>query len=316
MSLDPGDQQAGQVRAGHAIDPLAVAEKLTGSLNASLLGKSDVVTSVVAAVLSGGHLLLEDLPGTGKTLLGKAIAAAIGGSFARVQCTPDVLPSDITGTTVFTPTTGEWSFRPGPLFANVVLIDEINRATPRTQSALLEPMEEGQVTVDGSTWSLPDPHLFVATQNPHGHSGTFPLPESQLDRFSLVTSLGRPDRGAEHAILSRVSGPQRPFGALMSPDDLVEARHAVAHFTVTDALTGYVLDLLTAIRSHPPLAPGPSTRAGPEPDRARQGTCRVSWPQPTSPSTTSTPSSSTLCRTDVSPKRRRAATRRPWRCGR
>ena len=251
-----------EVTPDRSTDPLAVAQKLMAGLNNTLLGKADVVRLVSAAALSGGHVLLDDLPGTGKTMLGKAVAAAIGGSFARVQCTPDVLPSDITGTSVFDPSTGEWSFRPGPLFAHVVLVDEINRATPRTQSALLEPMEEGQVTVDGATWSLPEPHLFIATRNPYGHSGTFPLPDSQLDRFMVVTSIGRPDRAAEAEIISRPTGPNRLDGALMTPEDLVAARASVARFTVTEGLTGYVLDLFEAVRSHAPLAPGPSTRAG------------------------------------------------------
>lgn len=264
MSSDPGLTIADPVDGSNEgqVDPVAVAATLNEALNASLLGKPDVVQLVVAAILSGGHVLLDDLPGTGKTLLGKAVAAAIGGSFSRVQCTPDVLPSDITGTAVFSPGTGEWSFRAGPLFANVVLLDELNRATPRTQSALLEPMEEGQVTVDGTTWSLPEPHLFVATRNPHGKSGTFPLPDSQLDRFAVVTSVGRPERHAEHAVLARASEPIRPRATHLHPDDLTKARWAVTHFTVTEALVGYVLDLLAAIRSHPPLAPGPSTRAG------------------------------------------------------
>src|SRR6476661_8572225 len=189
--------------------PVALADALFGAVSAVVRGKDDEVRLALVALLAGGHLLVEDLPGTGKTLLGKSLAAALGGTFGRVQCTPDLLPTDITGTSVFLPGTGAWDFRPGPLFANVVLVDEVNRASPRTQAALLEPMEERQVSVDGVTHALPDPFFCVATQNPFGQAGTFPLPESQLDRFALVISMGLPGRDAEREILTGVGGVDR-----------------------------------------------------------------------------------------------------------
>ena len=166
-----------------------------------LRGKPEPVELALVALLSGGHLLVEDVPGVGKTLLAKALARSVGGVFRRVQCTPDLLPSELTGVSVFHLAGNEWEFRPGPLFAHVVLVDELNRATPRTQSALLEAMEERQVTVDGVTHALPHPFFLVATQNPYETTGTFPLVEGQLDRFSVVTHIGPPDPATERQLL-------------------------------------------------------------------------------------------------------------------
>ncbi len=205
--MDHGAATAGtRTEDGRHRAPQDVAAALRAAVASTLRGKPVVVDLALATLLGGGHLLVEDLPGTGKTLLAKSIAGAIGGRFGRVQCTPDLLPTDITGTSVFRPDSGEWTFRPGPVFANVVLVDEVNRASPRTQSALLEPMEERQVTVDGTTWTLPDPFFCIATQNPFGQVGTFPLPESQLDRFALAISLGLPDRDAEREIITGIGG--------------------------------------------------------------------------------------------------------------
>ena len=217
----------------------------------------------LVALLSGGHLLVEDLPGTGKTLLAKSLAMSVGGRFGRVQCTPDLLPSDITGTSVYSPADSSWTFRPGPIFANVALIDEINRASPRTQAALLEPMEERQVSVDGLTHQLPTPFFCVATQNPHGQLGTFPLPESQLDRFALVTSMGLPDRDAEREILTGNGGVDAfdTISAVTTPEDLALAIAAVHTVWCAPALVEYVLDLVAATRSHPYLEVGASPRA-------------------------------------------------------
>src|SRR6185437_2225834 len=189
-----------------ALAALRVASALFTTVSAAVRGKDESVRLALVALLSGNHLLVEDVPGTGKTLLGKSLAAAIGGRFGRVQCTPDLLPSDLTGTSVYSPATGSWDFRPGPVFANVVLVDEVNRASPRTQAALLEPMEERQVTVDGATHALPDPCFMIATQNPLGTTGTFPLPESELDRFGVVLTMGLPGRDAEREILTGAGG--------------------------------------------------------------------------------------------------------------
>ena len=242
---------------------VGLAGDLFRTVASAVRGKDDVVRLSIVALLAGGHLLVEDLPGTGKTLLAKSLAAALGGRFGRVQCTPDLLPSDITGTSIYSQSDGSWRFRPGPLFANVVLVDEINRASPRTQAALLEPMEEHQVTVDGTTHALPVPFFCVATQNPHGQVGTFPLPESQLDRFALVLSMGLPDRHAEREILTGLGG-NEVFGDLRAVADpaAVAAAIAVVHQVYcAPPLVEYVLDLAAATRSHPELAVGVSPRA-------------------------------------------------------
>lgn len=226
-------------------------------------GKESVVDLAVTTLLSGGHLLVEDLPGTGKTLLAKSLAAAIGGRFGRIQCTPDLLPTDVTGTSVYRAETGEWDFRPGPIFANVVLIDEINRASPRTQSAMLEPMEERQLSIDARTWSMLDPFLCIATQNPFGQTGTFPLPESQLDRFSMVISIGLPDRGAEREIITGQGGVDAlgRVQAVATPEQISAAIAATARTHANDKLVDYVLDLVEATRTSTHLTQGASPRA-------------------------------------------------------
>jgi MoxR-like ATPase len=220
------------------------------------------VRLALTALLGGGHLLVQDLPGTGKTLLAKSLAAAIGGHFGRVQCTPDLLPTDISGTSVFQPQDGTWVFRPGPLFANVLLVDEINRASPRTQSALLEPMEERQVSVDGVTHRLPPAFFCIATQNPSGQLGTFPLPESQLDRFALTLSLGLPSRDAEREIITGRGGVDR-LGAIApvtSPTELAAVIESIRAIHCADAVLEYILDLVEATRNEPQLTIGASPR--------------------------------------------------------
>jgi MoxR-like ATPase len=244
-------------------DPRLLAGALFEVVAGAVRGKSDEVRLALVALLSGGHLLVEDVPGTGKTLLAKALAAAIGGRFRRVQCTPDLLPADVTGTTVYGPSTGVWEFRPGPVFANVVLVDEVNRASPRTQAALLEPMEERQVTIDGATYALPEPFFVVATQNPTGAAGTFPLPESQLDRFSIVVTIGLPEREAEREILSGRGGVDA-LGAIQpvtTPDALADAIAVVRHVHTAASVVDYVLDVTGATRRHPEVIIGASPRA-------------------------------------------------------
>ncbi|MFN8051346.1 MAG: MoxR family ATPase [Acidimicrobiales bacterium] len=242
--------------------PQEIAAALDATLGTTIRGKADGVALALTALLGGGHLLVQDLPGTGKTLLAKSMAAALGGHFGRVQCTPDLLPSDISGTSVFQPQQGTWQFRPGPLFANVLLVDEINRASPRTQSALLEPMEERQVSVDGVTHRLPDPFFCIATQNPSGQLGTFPLPESQLDRFALTVSLGLPGRDAEREIVRGQGGVDRlpAIVPVTSPAELAATIDAVHRLHCADAVVEYVLDLVALTRTDPELSIGVSPR--------------------------------------------------------
>lgn len=243
--------------------PQELAAAILAAVNTTVRGKPEVVDLAVTALLGGGHLLVEDLPGTGKTLLAKSLAVAIGGRFGRIQCTPDLLPTDVTGTSVYRPETGEWDFRPGPIFSNVLLIDEINRASPRTQSAMLQPMEERQLSLDARTWSLPDPFFCIATQNPFGQVGTFPLPESQLDRFSLVVSLGLPDRTAEREIVTGAGGVD-VLGSLSSvtdPERVATAIAATARVYVDERIVEYLLDLIAATRSSTHLSQGASPRA-------------------------------------------------------
>ena len=243
--------------------PQEVAAALRDSITAAVRGKARVVDLALATLLAGGHLLVEDLPGTGKTLLAKSLATSIGGRFGRVQCTPDLLPTDLTGTSVFRPDTGEWQFREGPVFAHVVLVDEVNRASPRTQAALLEPMEEHQVTADGTTRPLPSPFFCIATQNPFGQVGTFPLPESQLDRFALVLSVGLPDRTAEREIVTGTGGADvlPSLRAVTSPGEVAAAISATARTHCDDKVVEYVLDLAEATRSDARLTQGASPRA-------------------------------------------------------
>jgi MoxR-like ATPase len=257
--------------------PQQVATDIRTAVATTVRGKPQAIDLALATLLAGGHLLVEDVPGTGKTLLAKSLAAAIGGQFGRVQCTPDLLPTDLTGTSVFRPDSGEWEFRSGPVFSNVLLVDEINRASPRTQSALLQPMEEHQVTIDGTTWPLPAPFFCIATQNPFGQVGTFPLPESQLDRFSLVLSLGLPDRQAEREIVTGAGGVDLlgKIQPVTDPQEVAEAITATAALYCNDAVVDYILDLAAATRTEARLSQGVSPRASSSLLRLAQGHAAV-----------------------------------------
>lgn len=238
-------------------------QRLTRNIEEVVLGKPEVVRLCLVALLAGEHVLLEDVPGVGKTLVGKALAKSLSGEFCRIQFTPDLLPSDILGSSVFNMKTSEFSYTPGPIFANVVLADEINRAPPRTQSALLEAMSEGQVSIDGKPNPLPQPFLVIATQNPFEYEGTYVLPESQLDRFLLRVSMGYPDRDAERKILRshREGEPVNELGAVLSPQQVVALQHRVRQVKVDESMSEYLLSIVHATRESPHLHVGVSTRA-------------------------------------------------------
>jgi len=236
---------------------------IVGNVEQVIQGKSDAILMAALCLLAEGHLLIEDVPGTGKTSLAKAIAASLGGKWNRIQFTPDLLPSDVTGVTVFSRVTSSFEFRPGGIFANVVLGDEINRASPKTQSALLEAMEERTVTVDATSYVLPSPFMVIATQNPVEHEGTYPLPEAQLDRFLLKIAMGYPSRSAEIEMLGAHAGsdPMVNVEPVLTTDD-IEAMIGLARTVhMAPSLKGYVVDLAAATRRHPALALGMSPRA-------------------------------------------------------
>ncbi len=240
-----------------------VAERFLDNIETVVHGKREQIKLVVAALMCGGHVLLEDVPGTAKTVLARAIAGSISGSHAsRIQCTPDLQPTDVTGLSIFNQRERDFEFRPGPVFANVVLVDEINRAMPKTQSALLEAMAEQQVTVDGETRPLEDPFLVLATQNPIEYEGTFPLPEAQLDRFFVKTTLGYPDALDEARIVEeQLAG--HPLGRLqpvIDHDDIATLRRAVADVFVHEAVGSWIVDLVRATRGLDLVAIGSSVR--------------------------------------------------------
>jgi MoxR-like ATPase len=258
-----------------SLQPQRAAEllgRIEENVHRVIVGKERVARLAAAGLVAGGHVLLQDLPGTGKTMLARALATSVGGTFRRIQCTPDLLPSDITGSSIFNQKDLTFEFLPGPIFANIVLADEVNRATPRTQSALLEAMGEGQVTVEGTTRKLERPFFVVATQNPTEFHGTYPLPESQLDRFILAAEMGPPtDAEAMEVLARREHGD--PIGDLKSVVDLtevIELQDACLRVVAAPAIRTYIVSLLQAIRARPDVLLPASMRSGVYLQRAAQ----------------------------------------------
>ncbi|HEY3967969.1 MAG TPA: MoxR family ATPase [Planctomycetaceae bacterium] len=239
------------------------AKKIIANIEKVVIGKRQEIILALVAYLCEGHILLEDVPGVAKTMLARALAASVGCSFKRVQCTPDLLPNDITGASIFNPKSTEFEFRPGPLFAQIVLADEINRTTPRTQAALLEAMAERRCTVDGETYLLEPPFLVIATQNPVDHEGTFPLPEAQLDRFLVRLSLGYPNLEEEAKMLDmlRSEHPIDRLEPVVSAADVVACQKSVRDIYVDPKVRAYILEIVRASREHDDIALGGSPRA-------------------------------------------------------
>jgi len=254
------------------------ADRLVANVEKVIVGKTEVIRLTVIGLLCQGHLLIEDVPGTGKTMLAKSLARSIGGTFNRIQFTPDMLPSDVTGVSMFNQKTGEFEYRPGPVMANIVLTDEVNRATPKTQSALLEAMEERQVTVDGVTHLCPSPFMVLATQNPIEYEGTFPLPEAQLDRFLMRISLGYPSPSEEIRMIEaqQIAHPVDSLQQAVSIDELRQAQAGVRHVAVTPELKRYILELVTATRRHEDVYVGASPRGSLALFRSAQARAAVS----------------------------------------
>ncbi len=250
-----------------------LATDIRESVQRILVGKSETIDIAVLALLCRGHVLLEDVPGTGKTTLAKALAASLNCEFGRIQFTPDLVPGDVLGVNFYNVAKGEFEFREGPVFSQILLADEINRATPRTQSALLEAMQERQASIDGVTTPLPEPFMVMATLNPVEMEGTFPLPEAQLDRFMVRASLGYPDRGEETSMLDRFRAGEDPdaIAPLATSEELIAARNTIDAITVNDTVRDYLLDIVTATRNSRELRLGASPRASLALQHAAQG---------------------------------------------
>jgi MoxR-like ATPase len=243
-------------------DVQAIAQEIVDNVEQVIVGKHEAVQLTIIALLCEGHLLIEDVPGTGKTMLAKSVARSLGCKFRRIQFTPDMLPSDVTGVSVFNQKTVEFEFRPGPVMAQIVLTDEINRATPKTQSALLEAMEERQITVDGVTYPMEEPFLVLATQNPIEYEGTFPLPEAQLDRFMMRISIGYPSTADEITVLDRQQHfhPVTRLGQVVSSEELITAQKRIKDVYIDDLVKEYIVSLVRATRKHPDVYLGASPR--------------------------------------------------------
>ncbi len=254
--------QTSEVSAPDVDELMLMLSRLLENIGSVVLGKPEVIKLAVVALLAEGHVLIEDVPGVGKTLLARAMAASIDCSFRRIQFTPDLLPSDILGSSVYNAATGEFVFKTGPVFANVILADEINRTTPRTQSALLEAMSDSQVSVEGKTYTLDPPFIVLATQNPYEFEGTYVLPESQLDRFLIRLRMGYPLRSEERKVLSshRAGEPVESLRPVLTAEDVLQLQHAVRAVRVDDAIADYLLDIVHATRKGEDLHVGVSTR--------------------------------------------------------
>lgn len=245
------------------IELAAFVDKIKENISKVIVGKDETIERLLVALLCDGHVLIEDVPGVGKTMLARSLAISLGGQFKRLQCTPDLLPNDVTGVSVYNQAAQDFEFRPGPVFVNILLADEINRATPRTQSALLESMQETQVTVDGITYPLPRPFMVLATQNPVEYEGTFPLPEAQLDRFMLKIDMGYPTDIEEKEILNRLKR-QHPIESLESivePEDVQALKPGIWEVHVDETVIDYIIRLVDATRSHHDILLGGSPRA-------------------------------------------------------
>jgi MoxR-like ATPase len=240
-----------------------MTRKLTANIKKVIVGKDTTIELLMVAMLCDGHVLLEDVPGVGKTMLARSLAVSMGGAFKRLQCTPDLLPNDITGVSIFNQAEGDFQFRPGPVFVNVLLADEINRATPRTQSALLEAMQESQITIDGTTHPLPKPFLVLATQNPVEYEGTFPLPEAQLDRFLIKIDMGYPTPAEEKQMMQRMQfeHPIESLEPILEPADIKPLKTVVQNVHIDNTVLDYIIRMINATRENGDILLGGSPRA-------------------------------------------------------